>query len=296
MFVIYCLLLFTYGRGVAFAQGNETDEIWSVPFQYAPPEQPFVVVEAQINQGRKLRLLVDTAANTNVLLPHSSIAALRLKVKGKPYVVDKIKAQTCCVDTFSLKTSNGEMQRIEGVSALEAIKSPFFSELFKQNQIEGLIGLGLFQGQTVTIDFEKRLLTVSKSKTMTVEDNSICLPMTKTQGDCFQVQVNGLGGAAPFYVDTGAEQTTFNSETSQKFRAKYWGSSGRHITVEGIRHEDLMLVPQITLGNHLIRQIFVSRDNTPETDNLLGIDILSRFVVTMDLKNSLLFLKPIKKN
>ena len=254
-----------------------------------------IIVPARVNGRRSIDFVVDTGAEQMVL---SKEGARRSNVEPIVYTlsagVGEVGLRGLLIGRMdSLQIGN---LRIENVPCL--IKDPPLSGI-PRREAESFSPLAL--GLSMTIDYERRLLTLGRQIPETPAD--VALPMRLHRLATVRGTVNSRHPAS-FVVDTGGEVISISQETAgsletkpmvRRLPLKVYGSSGWD--------PDAFLLPGVDLMFKTIEfpnyPVVVLNLRAPSAllgfrvGGIIGYNFLSRYRVAIDLQNSVIRLNEI---
>lgn len=266
----------------------EPDE-YEAPLLYDPFMNPVPVIQARVNGSEPLSFIVDTGTNAVLLEPW---AAEKAGWEGK--TPSEIK--------FDFGSPGKGMVIAINSDAL-AIKHLDFPSDVIGMRVAGIIGLPILAQVTTRFDFEHKTLAFTFTPHPPLKlSGATCLPLTlQTGGDD---GVNGLNLIVQagdleltMKLDTGAQNTKLPKSVGPKL--------GRILTsavvvqtqgVNGRQDNVAALVPLLRLGRQSLHDVYALlavQDNPGKA--LLGMNVLSRFRITLDPRNRQLWIEPNKK-
>lgn len=237
------------------------------------------VVEAVVN-GRPARLLLDTGASVCILSPGLA-KSLQLQASGR---------RDSFVDAAGRSSQSGGSVRLDslvlGSTDFGSVGAVIFdSPIFRGTGIDGAIGLNLFAGRLLTIDYAKHRVLVSDGA-LPPPDGRDTLALTLGPGGGFAFPVRVGGVAASVELDTGASGALILPIEPGRFPGvgpgvpytftQTWSDS------IGIRAA--YLTSDLTIGRHVIRRPAALLANR-RPGALFGSELLEYFVITLDIAN-----------
>ena len=265
------------------------------------------VLSVRINGSRKpLRFVIDTGSGMCVL---SQESAQRLGVK--PIARGGLARAVGGGGRFeivygfltSLQIGEAELDRV-----------PVYIREFHNTQepVDGYIGLSVLSRYLATVDYGTRTLTLDRSRQLQLPEEAVTpapapagsaapagrvieLPIRSTSSGFWSgaVQLDGIGRALNFIVDTGASITVVSRQLAeredilrfeQKTRLKVFGAAGVTDDVP------LLLLPRVSLGAYthpnlaaaVLDMAPINETSGFEQTGILGGNILRFFRVTFD--------------
>jgi predicted aspartyl protease len=271
-----------------------------------------IIIPVTINESDTLNFILDTGVRYPIITELPFIDKLNLNYM-KPI---KIKGLGEGKELTAYRSGNNTMQ-IDGLTARNQQVNMIIDEDFQISHmlgmpVHGLIGFNLFKDYVVEIDYLNEKLTLHKPEYYKYRDRKkdIVLPLhfdgnkpfvrtTIVTDDMQDVPVKLL-------VDTGASDALWLSESSDErinlpenrietflgrgLSGDLYGTKGR---IDGIWVGPLILSRPIVAfpNSKLIDQLISSNDR----NGTIGAEILRRFFVTVDYRNSRLTLRPTHK-
>ncbi|NQU51096.1 MAG: aspartyl protease family protein [Bacteroidetes bacterium] len=297
----------TNNRGFLF--DNQRKKEITINFKSA---SNLIIIPVTINESDTLNFILDTGVRTPIITELPFIDKLSLN-----YMMPvKIKGLGEGVELTAYRSGNNIMQ-IEGLTARNQEVQMIIDEDFQISHmlgipVHGLIGFNLFKDYVVEIDYLNEKLTLNKPEYYKYRDHKkdIVLPLhfdgnkpfvrtTIVTDDMQDVPVKLL-------VDTGASDALWLSESSDErinlpknrietflgrgLSGDLYGVKGR---IDAIWVGPLFLPKPIVAfpNSELIDQLISNNDR----NGTIGAEILRRFFVTIDYRNSRLTLRPTHK-
>ncbi len=268
-----------------------------------------IILPVTINDSDTLNFILDTGVRYPLITELPYINKLELNYL-MPVEIQGLGEG----ETLTAYRSGNNQMKIEGLVAFNQEVQMIIDEHFQISHIlgipvHGLIGFNLFKEYIVTINYNRKKLTLYKPEYYKYRDRrkDIILPLyfegnkpfvqtTIVTEDSTEVPVKLL-------VDTGASDALWLSENSDEridppdnhietflgrgLNGDLFGKKGR---LDGIWVGPLILPkPIVSFPNsELIDQLMTSNDR----NGTLGAEILRRFIVTLDYRNQRLTLRP----
>lgn len=268
-----------------------------------------IIIPVTINESDTLNFILDTGVRYPIITELPFVNKLNLN-----YLMPvKIKGLGEGVELTAYRSGNNTM-RINGLTARNQEVQMIIDENFQISHIlgipvHGLIGFNLFKDYIVEIDYINEKLRLHKPEYYKYRDRKkdIILPLDFDGNKPF-VNTNIITDDSTkvpvkLLVDTGASDAIWLSEKSDEriqFPKKHietfigrglsgdlYGVKGR---IDGIWVGPLILPQPIVAfpNSEIIEQLMSSNDR----NGTIGAEILRRFYVTMDYRNSRLTLRP----
>ena len=295
---------FANNRGFLF--DNPRNKSISIPFKSS---SNLIIIPVTINESDTLNFILDTGVRYPIITELPFVNKLNLnylmpvEIKGLGEGVE-LTAYRSANNTISMKGLTAQNQEVQMI-----IDENFQISHILGLPVHGLIGFNLFKDYIVEIDYINEKLTLNKPEYYKYRDRKkdIIMPLNFDGNKPF-VNTSILtedNNKVPvkLLVDTGASDAIWLSEKSDE-RIKYpknhietfigrglsgdlFGIKGR---IDGIWVGPLILSQPIVAfpNSELIDQLISSNDR----NGTLGAEILRRFYVTIDYRNSRLTLRP----
>jgi len=298
-----------FGNNRGFLFNNQRDKRISIKFKTA---SNLIIIPVNINDSDTLNFILDTGVRYPIITELPFINKLELN-----YMMPvEIKGLGDGNNLTAYRSGNNVMQ-IDGLTARNQEVQMIIDENFQISHmlgipVHGLIGFNLFKDYVVEIDYLNQKITLHKPEYYKYKDRKkdIIMPLhfdgnkpfvrtTIVTDDLKDVPVKLL-------VDTGASDALWLSENSDErinlpkdrietflgrgLSGDLYGTKGR---IDGIWVGPLILPQPIVAypNSELIDQLISSNDR----NGTIGAEILRRFFVTIDYRNSRLTLRPTHK-
>lgn len=271
-----------------------------------------IIIPVTINDSDTLNFILDTGVRFPIITELPFINKLNLN-----YMMPiQVKGLGEGIELTAYRSGNNTMH-IEGLTARNQEVQMIIDENFQISHmlgipVHGLIGFNLFKDYIVEIDYINEKLTLFRPEYYKYRDrkNDIILPLHFDGNKPFvrtQIVTDDLEEVpVKLLVDTGASDALWLSEKSDDridipekhvdaflgrgLSGDLFGIKGR---IDGIWVGPLVLPKPIVAfpNSELIDQLISNNDR----NGTLGAEILRRFRVTMDYRNSRLTLRPTHK-
>jgi len=268
-----------------------------------------IIIPVTINESDTLNFILDTGVRYPIITELPFVNKLNLN-----YLMPiQVKGLGEGVELTAYRSGNNTMS-ISGLTARNQEVQMIIDENFQISHIlgipvHGLIGFNLFKDYIVEIDYINEKITLNKPEYYKYRDrrNDVIMPLN-FDGNKPYVNTNimtddSIKVPVKLLVDTGASDALWLSEKSDD-RIQYpkkhietfigrglsgdlYGIKGR---IEGIWVGPLILPQPIVAfpNSDIIDQLMTSNDR----NGTIGAEILRRFYVTIDYRNSRLTLRP----
>jgi len=295
-----------YANNRGFLFDNQRSKSITIKFKSS---SNLIIIPVTINESDTLNFILDTGVRYPIITELPFVNKLNLN-----YLMPvPVKGLGEGVELTAYRSANNTMS-ITGLTARNQEVQMIIDESFQISHIlgipvHGLIGFNLFKDYIVEIDYINEKLTLNKPEYYKYRDNKkdIILPLnfdgnkpfvntTIETDDSVKVPVKLL-------VDTGASDALWLSEKSDErigfpknhieafigrgLSGDLYGIKGR---IEAIWVGPLILPQPIVAfpNSEVIDQLMTSNDR----NGTIGAEILRRFHVTLDYRNSRLTLRP----
>lgn len=278
----------SFGNVTPFEIPDGPDRTYTVPFQIVDGR---VLVTGKVNGLVTTEFALDTGADQTILTP---------SVASRSGVIGLETLQTAGVGDLGLGFRGLQIARLDRleigdlrVNNLTAvIKSPSLRDLPRQ---EGPGFSPLALGLSVEIDYGRRVLTMARVLPARTYDTTLSLRMQR-----LAVVRGTINGSTPasFVLDTGGDATTISRKVADRMEvdpelrlvpAKVYGSSGWDRRAFLMPFVDIELAQGVGLAQ---RSIVVINLDAPsallgfELGGIIGHELLSKYIVTIDLNRS----------
>ena len=295
---------FANNRGFLF--DNQRSKSTTIKFKSS---SNLIIIPVTINESDTLNFILDTGVRYPIITELPFINKLNLN-----YLMPvQIKGLGEGIELTAYRSANNTL-KLDGLTARNQEVQMIIDENFQISHIlgipvHGLIGFNLFKDYIVEIDYINEKLTLNKPEYYKYRDRKkdIIMPLN-FDGNKPYVSTSILTDDSTkvpvkLLVDTGASDALWLSEKSDE-RIQYpekhieafigrglsgdlFGIKGR---IEGIWVGPLILPQPIVAfpNSEVIEQLMTTNDR----NGTIGAEILRRFYVTMDYRNSRLTLRP----
>ena len=221
---------------------------------------------------------------------------------GKPIIEDGVQAKMVTVQHGQLNTFP-----LTQIRAL-VVKSDKMLAFYEQ-PVDGIIGANLASAFATLIDFQRHTLTFYYGAPLTVEDlknadmdNAIALPLvtpTKNYDGDLLVAVRVRFNDAEeedLVIDTGAADTMVSSELAAKLKLRSSAQGSKDFILGKSVKVNKAKVSTLKFGNNTLNNLTVKYPQDVKEKNYcphLGLDVLTKFRVLLDIPGKKLYIKPI---
>ena len=301
----------------AHGKPSERTYIAQVPFNYDPILMPYVVVQVSVNGQTPLPFVVDTgsvgtllyiepwaarklnlpllATNRDQLLPGQGQKTLTYTLLNTLKIVgsDKDNGLNLTIGPPTEEEAKWGDHQFQIVSIFD-----FISDSYQGPQPAGIVSCHLLSapGMACQLDFQRKLLLfISTAEGWKPAAGSVVIPMHyDVLPHLYSLSITlGTGYAREFALDTGSPTTRVHDMAALPLPN---AQSVKDVSIYADRQRtyDTVLLPQLHLGD--LVEPDLTLQETPEATltgsaNTLGLDFLSRFLVTLDLAKNKMYLE-----
>jgi hypothetical protein len=269
----------------ALVPGTQSESV-RIPFDYDPVLRPYIFINVSFNDKAPVRCFLDTGMNLPLVLDQSVAKALGITPDGRTATLKQGGTPIQFGGPARVRVG-GVLVRNVGSNASDSLAdiaiADFAGKLGQTDlqDVGGIVGLPLLMRSRATFDFVAKTLTLEPPDSIQKPDDSdVVLPL-KVQKSLMFVSLPLPAVPRVLLLDTGS-QNTFLSAASIRAVAPTVSSAERFSDLEGDYDAVLFLVNGLPIGRHVERQVVVARADSGRSKEILGLDILSRFVVIVD--------------
>ncbi len=269
---------------------NVPSEAVTLPMQL---DEVHASIEVEVN-GQPARMLLDTGAD-QIVLSADAAKRLRLPVRATATPGSGAAGTYIASTTTIADLAAGDIHRRK----LTAYVVPFPEEFV----YDGVLGAPFFATLRITLDYQRRAVTLRSSASRETSSDSVQIPM-KLEGGKLLVLASAAGVTGWFCVDTGAGNalTLFTPTVKQRGLGKAFSPAVHTITgvsAGGYTRGTLVRVPEVAIGPFALRQVVAELSEAEKglfASSLyagnLGGEIWRRFNVTLDYSGHQMLLAP----
>jgi Periplasmic protease len=309
------------GAPVPGRPATEPGRTYVLPFDFAPPARPLVVVRASLNGSEPLPFIVDTGVNRTLTLARWAASEAGDRSEGKTFRVREA-SEPCVLRLVTEGSSGADGLRLNIAPAYVAESALPFEDYptpgRAPGRIAGIIGVTLFGAAAAEFDFDQHTLTLHvgggpppprAAENGDKEPRGVSLALVPVAGTKmpFLSAVPGEGAAAvPLLVDTGSTATVLPAKSLRAAR----GDRGHVLssaetgftTVAGSANRRAYLLDYLPLRGAADTSVDSSTsvrvplltvlEGPDEEEGVLGLDVLARFRLWLDLPRGKIILYP----
>lgn len=270
-----------------------------LPLSYDPLLTPAPVIQARINGSEPLPFVIDTGLFYPLFIDKQVAAKLGLRPNGE--IVRDLEGEKL-----------GDVGAIRSLDMVGSGKTPLIQtdlqeagivdlgemkNFFAGPKIAGVLGAPLFATLTARFDFVAKTLTIYFPAHAPIHSTgAVSLPLKPIrEGEyCQTTRLMAEDGTpVDLAIDTGSVYMHLPFDILQHFpiQATAPGEQASW-TPRGIVREKLHLLSSLRIGDRQEPDVLVTRATERSSVASLGMDLLSRFRVTLDLRNKQLTLEP----
>jgi hypothetical protein len=260
----------------------------TVPMRFDRILAPFPVVQVRLNGGPPGPFLIDTGFDGQLLIDEQAAARLKLSAKGTEVTIQpgNLKFTEILLDSVQLAGGRRGVDlglRTAHVGDLSGLQRGFDVAPW------GVIGAQALRKKAIRLDFVAGTLTLLGEARPPDPKAGATLALT-VKSDAYYVELPLADGvSATLHLDTGSNFSTLPDAVAALL-APSATTSFIHSDVDETLHvSSKMLLPGLQVGPVAIKDVAFSAGSA--SDALLGTDVLSRFLVTLDFKGKRLFLE-----
>ena len=274
--------------------------------QLTPPDEPTTQIDTAadrfehmlapvtINGQGPFRFLMDTGANISCVSP--GLAQRLMLTQGEPAQVHTVvgvqSRPSVVIDHLQVGSRNRK-----------AVRAPALP--INSAGVDGVLGIDWLKGQRLTLDFKRKNLEISRSRSDTTAQGSVVVPARKRMGQLTIVDADMSGRRISAMVDSGSQVTICNTPlrklaAEMDRRSKGPPTEPRRVKLESLAGEaftgEMFALPFLRLGGLHLGNVTVFHadlhvfklwelDETPAL--ILGMDLLTQFnAVALDFGRS----------
>jgi hypothetical protein len=261
-----------------------------IPFvDYDPPVQPSLIVLARINDGPRMRFLLDVSSDYGIHLFHTAAEKLGLLPTEKPGEAATPDAPRAIppVTLTLLNRQGNEGSRIPVVNAWRQTIPSYIKEVY-QREIAGIIGAQVILRGPCVLDFGRKEWTLLKTDTAgqypLAGSNITSLPLRYTPSEGAPTLDGVLipdGPALKWTLGTVSDSTLLPASVESLLTSKIHARRVRHVAgANGAEKWTEVLLSDLSLGQVHTSEIAVML--VPDlTEGRLGPDFLERFTLLL---------------
>ena len=274
-----------------------------------------LIIQASINGSKPLSFFVDTGFNQTVLIEEWAARLAHLSVPTNTEIVSSGRLRVSRIvlkDVTLIGTSPGLSLHCSPVPAF--IGSTFSGAGLGTPRMAGVIGLPLLKGFVIQLDFAHRLLHVFDAKHRPqIRPGSVSLklaapvasnaryfvtwPSTETITVTTSLDSNGhphdvtdtTRTTYDLLLDTGANDSWLPQEVIDDLHPLAMFAD-RRFSASGWQSITSLLVPSVGLGGLVASNLYLTSSKSQD-ENVLGLDILRQFLVTLDFPGGKIILE-----
>jgi len=269
--------------------------VFALPMDYEPLRIPFPIVHVKINGSEPLPFVLDTGCSVAVVVTETTQRHLQLTMASEhtsDSVHTSVRYKEVRLESAKLcgarPANDIELSSNSGLRA--SILPGKIGNMLEQYKIAGLIGVPLLRPFSVArLDFSRKMLILGLYGDLTdVVKDAAELPISQQADGRLHVTAGvGADGKADMVVDTGSPSTLLSDDLAYQAgftltdTSAYANVGGTHRVYSGV-------LSRLELGK--FSETNVDCEVPTGEPNLLGADLLSRYLVTFDLGGSKMYL------
>ena len=279
--ILFLIMLFMS----RFAQSQEVT--WDLTFD-DKYNLPLIMINYQ---GEKIQMILDTGSNIALHLPMDLINKIPNKMENSEKIrsVDLLgnitEIKSFVIDRLSLNSfvfNNVKVAEYKKWGLI--ISSDQTNKSENTNEDKYVIGLGLFDGYVLTINYPESNITISNDISTYLNPNWIAIPFDLNDEGLVVKLSDGVKNYR-MVLDTGATVSIIKEESLSPFTSKLTvpENNFRYISLEmkGIASDKVKAI------------IIDSLPDVFQSDGLLGTDFFSKNRVKIDFRNKKMWIQPV---
>ena len=279
--ILFLIMLFMS----RFAQSHEVT--WDLTFDNKY-NLPLIMINYQ---GEKIQMILDTGSNIALHLPMDLINKIPNKMENSEKIrsVDLLgnitEIKLFVIDRLSLNSfvfNNVKVAEYKKWGLI--ISSDQTNKSENTNEDKYVIGLGLFDGYVLTINYPESNITISNDISTYLNPNWIAIPFDLNDEGLVVKLSDGIKNYR-MVLDTGATVSIIKEESLSPFTSKLTvpENNFRYISLEmkGIASDKVKAI------------IIDSLPDEFQSDGLLGTDFFSKNRVKIDFRNKKMWIQPV---
>jgi hypothetical protein len=263
----------------------------NLPFRYDPPFMPFIVVQVMINGQGPLPFVVDTGVSTPLLIDTGTAKKLQLRPNRLHGLVNgSVELASASINSISL-IGAGIGERLESPqSSAYLVDLKMLDGAYTGPRIAGIIGAPLLAEYSVRFDFERKVMSVLTAGVRLPPISDATMVTLTSRNDGYNVVVSPQEGiSVRLVVDTGAITSSLPISVSPYLKP-IGSTMGRYRQLGFAVIGDRLRLATFNIGGLQDRD--VAMDAAPSfVFAVLGLDLLSRFRVTLDFPQGKMILE-----
>jgi membrane-associated protease RseP (regulator of RpoE activity) len=296
--VAACLLLLSGGRAHAQAQDKpynlEDKDGFVVPFSYDPPAMPWIVVQVSINDKPPMPFIVDTGFSVALVVDTEAAKKLDLHPTQKKITLEQggITLVETPIQSAYLAGQEPNDKAELALKIAYQCDLRLFNNAYGGARIAGVIGGPVLSEVTTRIDFEASTLMLFTSAHPPLHIPGAATLPVRRRGLDYRYNVTiapKAGVSADLMLDTGSMGTVLPEAVAASLQPSD-AISGWSATLYALYLGNTLLLPNLKVGEYIEPKVTVDTTMTP-SQAVMGLDLLSRFRVTLDFRNGFMTLE-----
>ncbi|AHN25200.1 hypothetical protein GAPWK_0623 [Gilliamella apicola] len=268
-----------------FAQSQEVT--WDLTFD-DKYNLPLIMINYQ---GEKIQMILDTGSNIALHLPMDLINKIPNKIENSEKIrsVDLLgnitEIKSFVIDRLSLNSfvfNNVKVAEYKKWGLI--ISSDQTNKSENTNEDKYVIGLGLFDGYVLTINYPESNITISNDISTYLNPNWIAIPFDLNDEGLVVKLSDGVKNYR-MVLDTGATVSIIKEESLSPFTSK--------LTVPENNFRYISLEMKDIASDKVKAIIIDSLPDEFQSDGLLGTDFFSKNRVKIDFRNKKMWIQPV---
>jgi predicted aspartyl protease len=270
---------------------------YKVPFKCDGLLYPVPVIYVSINGDALRAFILDTGTSLPMVIDEAVAKQIRLDFSKQDTIDSPVgplrmanlrSVQICGIDTHNHLRFRGSPWALVGKLPAEMLK-------ICPDRIAGIIGAPVIRGAVALFDFDNQILTLTWNTDAVSALKVRGAPLSESNRVYFVQMTVAQKAKASLLIDTGATTSSIPYDIGERFHTGKT-TYGLHSTfTSGFVAQKQALLPAVIIAGHTVRNVafFLDGEASGKSEPAcLGVDILSRFNVLLDLKRRQLVLLP----
>ena len=263
---------------------------------------PYPIVYVSINNHTPLPFMLDTGTDFSLWITRHAAEEIGLNISYKR--VAKIKSSGTLLPLISVAnlafvSAYGKQQKFTHLvpKCRDAVVFdwPERGSIVTGKPLAGLIGTDMFANDTIRMDFDTHILTIfPHAPSVPIPSTAIILPLKKKNKRIYMTLSDSQNHGVDALLDTGASTVNISVKQVELFPLLKTAHQELRATTDGIHNVHVALLPQLHIGNLVVPDVIVvyPTDAKNTDENKLGMNVLSRYRLTIDFAHQKLMLEP----
>ena len=299
---VVCVCCTLMMANAAVAQNNVPDVFTDkktagiIPFDYYPPHIQNIIIKVSINGASPMPFILDTGSSLPITLSPEAAKKLHISTKNGKNLAENILIADIKSATVPMRTADGKSKSefcMGGKAQAAILDEPSFYSEYQGAPVAGIVGATLFANSALQLDFAAKVVRVSMKPHKPLHiPGATMLPLTCDPIYHYYISLNPPEGKpVSFMLDTGADMTIMPREVASRYQARNTYETTDATEVHSKTEEREAILPTLTIGDDTETNIIASYPEAEkeEGEAILGMNVLTRFRITMDFVNKQVF-------